>query len=1637
MSFHSPFLYSKGSNFLYCSRWHHFLIFLFILLWMQTEFSHAQNQQLTLAFGDFYGAGLKDPSFAKAMSQSIADTLAMHPSIKIVSRKLLKETMKQNQVNQIYSANSGAFAQALESQAMITGEIMQSGDAIITRIRMYEAGTGRPLGSRSIHGSTKDLGKIPVQASEMITQFFGLPPHPFSSGASGIATLINFGNGLDLGDQGKFVQAGQAFLEASNIEKDFQISNRWQKEMSQVGLTSVDDPLERARLYRLQGNMAEAIKELEKAKASGSYGVPARILRAEVLLDQGNNSVASQELQSLINSGTKDPQLFFNMGRVMRATGKLKQGIVAFEQAVKLNPNHLESIVQLGELYQIQGDFNKAGEFFMRAGDLSFDKFNYHGALIFYRRAKSMLPNDNDVLSREGKTLFELGSLDVAMKLLEEAQIKNPNNLEAKVFLGQIYFLKGNKKEAVELLMKGYESNPQDFYINYYLGLYYLQDPKEESQKKGLEFLQKSVAVRDNHKGALLALARQYRNLGMISQSRLTYEQLFRLDKDNFQLSTEMGEFFRETGDFTNSELLYTQAIRLNPDLIEAHEGLGDLYGEQGNKEKAEAQFAILKKIDSAAQYRTSILVKHLIQLVKTMPTFVKTEIDTKTIQTVSFLGISWKRPENIWERIYPYIRFRKPNKQKFIAGLENALETRYMIRSYDSVGEDARSLGFKGVEFKSPAIRHQLMVSANLQLGSDASALLQLKEIPIEKDLEKVKFEITLYMVENFNQGHFGNTITVTLPRKGFYKVNYAFFITLATFTLLTIIIVFREIHIGRGNAKVVIKYDKKQAAGYFSLKLSRKEHDSWAQKVGKGTKKFSKKASFWSPNAEYMVGDVTLFKRFRCGKYFVHLFGNIAERDNRDNIIGTFSIAKPVTIKKKKESIVEFNLIQEEAYLEVIVKFQEQVLVGAQVVCKETGDVSGTKKEEGASFHLKPGSYHFTASFKDLRNTIFYKLEGLESKEICIVLNEANRLAEQGQFEAAAEIYLQSGDETEAARMYERAGQLAKACQILGEKFLRDDNYEKALECYERAEDFDNMASIYQRMGDQEMAYRCFGLTFLKKKQYDDAIRMFTEGKNYDLLAKAYEGKGDARLQYQSLGRFHQQKGEDLEAAGAFEKGEDFAEAAEAYIRVQNVIKAAEMFGKAGKFERAAEMFLKGQDKKRAAMAYEKAGLAEKAASLYEDLGDTTRTPQVLMDGGKYLEAGKAFRASGLLDEALTALRKVEVKDPGFIEACDLMATIFEEKGEIGLAVQAAQRGLSHVVIDSANLDRFYSLGKRQEAAGEMTDAIRTFEKILAVNLDYKDLGHHVRELKENMQAKTMMGTSDLLQKGGQSGGIPAANSTRYELVKEIGRGGMGIVYQAKDKLLERTVAYKLLPDHIKDNPKALQAFLKEAKAAARLSHPNLVMVFDTGQENGNYFITMEFVEGQTLKQLFNRTPKQLRPQDVLFVGLMVCDGLNYAHKNRIIHRDIKPSNIMVNRDRQVKIMDFGLATVLQSAALEKTMMRGTPLYMAPEMIMGRNVDYRSDIYSMGITLYEMTTKHLPFSTGDIAYHHLHTPPPHPQQFNPAVPPQLSAIILKAISKKQEDRYQTMEELIADLKQCQMTLQNNQGSQVAPTGT
>jgi len=193
--------------------------------------------------------------------------------------------------------------------------------------------------------------------------------------------------------------------------------------------------------------------------------------------------------------------------------------------------------------------------------------------------------------------------------------------------------------------------------------------------------------------------------------------------------------------------------------------------------------------------------------------------------------------------------------------------------------------------------------------------------------------------------------------------------------------------------------------------------------------------------------------------------------------------------------------------------------------------------------------------------------------------------------------------------------------------------------------------------------------------------------------------------------------------------------------------------------------------------------------------------------------------------------------------------------------------------------------------------------------------------------------------------------------------------------------------------------------------------VTIFDTGAEGVEPYIVMEFVDGVNLKELLEKSPS-MPIADLIRIAVQVCQGLEYAHNKNVIHRDIKPANIMINKERMVKIMDFGLAKILSESEVEGTGVKGTPLYMSPEQIQGKRVDHRTDLYSMGCTLYRMAAGRPPFIEGDVYYHHLNTPPVSPRTYNPQIPDYLSRIILKCLAKDPEQRYQRAREILADLE-------------------
>ena len=275
------------------------------------------------------------------------------------------------------------------------------------------------------------------------------------------------------------------------------------------------------------------------------------------------------------------------------------------------------------------------------------------------------------------------------------------------------------------------------------------------------------------------------------------------------------------------------------------------------------------------------------------------------------------------------------------------------------------------------------------------------------------------------------------------------------------------------------------------------------------------------------------------------------------------------------------------------------------------------------------------------------------------------------------------------------------------------------------------------------------------------------------------------------------------------------------------------------------------------------------------------------------------------------------------------------------------------------------------------------------------------------------------------------------RYRLLERAGSGGMATVYKAQDLMLRRLVAVKLLHESLTDNEEFLQRFQREAHAAANLSHPNIVTVHDIGQDGHRHYIVMEFISGRTLKSVIRdyvqREGAPLQVARSLALATQICAGIGYAHRAGLVHCDVKPQNVLVTRDDRVKVADFGIARAMsQSSMHTASLLWGTPHYFAPEQATGEPATPASDVYAIGIIIFEMLSGQLPFEADTLpalALMHLHDPPPLITKLNPAVPVQLEQIINKVLSKEPAGRYRTAGQLERILRSYSESSQQDTG--------
>ncbi len=275
----------------------------------------------------------------------------------------------------------------------------------------------------------------------------------------------------------------------------------------------------------------------------------------------------------------------------------------------------------------------------------------------------------------------------------------------------------------------------------------------------------------------------------------------------------------------------------------------------------------------------------------------------------------------------------------------------------------------------------------------------------------------------------------------------------------------------------------------------------------------------------------------------------------------------------------------------------------------------------------------------------------------------------------------------------------------------------------------------------------------------------------------------------------------------------------------------------------------------------------------------------------------------------------------------------------------------------------------------------------------------------------------------------------SDRYELEELVGTGGMSSVFRAHDRLLDRKVALKVLHQQYADDPEYVERFRREARAVATLSHPNIVTVIDRGEHADRQFIVFEYVDGENLKRLIERSGP-LPVEQALELAMQIARGLSFAHQEGLVHRDVKPQNVLLNGDGRAKVTDFGIARSLdvKRGVTQTGTVLGTSDYIAPEQAQGRRVDEQTDVYSLGVVLYELLTREVPFPGENfvaVAMRHINEPPPSIRDRRPDVPPRVEAAVQRAMAKDPGDRFPSMADFCRELDAC---LDELRGTQILP---
>lgn len=630
------------------------------------------------------------------------------------------------------------------------------------------------------------------------------------------------------------------------------------------------------------------------------------------------------------------------------------------------------------------------------------------------------------------------------------------------------------------------------------------------------------------------------------------------------------------------------------------------------------------------------------------------------------------------------------------------------------------------------------------------------------------------------------------------------------------------------------------------------------------------------------------------------------------------------------------------------------------------------------------------------------------------------ATELAKAGKTLAAARLLMKSGEYSDAAHFYSEKGKHRQA----GDAYRKQGALVRAGRSYAEARRYNDAAEVYKE--------------YFGKPNDNPETQAAAAETCYDLLHDEQAKKKISEEDRKNLLKYVAERfaagGKDVAAAQLYRDSGRLEDAGKLYLRAGELELAAQCMKQAGNNKAAAEIGGKYYESKgrwkEAAMAYEGAGEFRRAGDCFSKDNDAAKAADCYQKAGEHFGAALAMVHTKSWEQAIPHFQKIREDDKNYDQSRLLLGRCFYEMHDYEHSVATLENHLTGAKVEKNNINYFWMLALAYEQIGQLDKSKQTLQRIRTVDVGFRDVSARLSSIESRI---SMAPSSEGTMRPGTpppSGAAPAGQDaavmsmvesslrSRYKLESELGRGGMGVVYKAFDDQLDRPVALKFLGSLVDGSDEYKQRFVREAKAAAKVQHPNIISIYDIGTEDGKAYIAMEYVEGPNLHKYLKRKGR-LEPREAINVMGQACSALEAVHQAGIIHRDIKPDNILIAKGGLVKLMDFGLAKAEGMRLTGTNVVMGTPCYMSPEQAMGKETDARSDIYAMGLVLHELLTGKTVFLDGDVLQRQVTEMPPPPGESVEGIPGMLDQIVMKCIAKKPEERFQTVKELLGYLRQ------------------